>query len=84
MTPRALPRLITDALTNGWRVDLEPFLPLRDLCATFTYMPRMNAVPHDTTVVLAWADGHIEESSINGTPTPYRQCVALLKNPEGA
>lgn len=84
MIPRALPRLVTDALTNGWRVDLEPFLPLGDLAATFTYTPRLNAVPHDTTVILAWAGGRIEESAINGTPTPYTQCTRLIRSPEGA
>lgn len=84
MIPRALPRLVTDALTSGWRVDLEPFLPLRDVCATFTYTPRMGGTAHGTTVVLAWAEGRIEESAINGQHTPYQQCVRLIRSPEGA
>ena len=82
MIPRALPRLVTDALTNGWAVDIEPFLSLGDISAAFTYKTRMGAIPHETTVVLAWAGGRIEESSINGTPTPYTQCTRLIRSKE--
>lgn len=74
MIPRALPALMQTALLGGWDVHVE-----QDLVGVEARFARGNDLVH-----LAWADGRIEESSIDFTPTPYTQCVALIRNPEGA
>lgn len=73
MIPLILPRLVTDALTNGWRIHLTPYPPF--LAACFTS-------PKGVEVEFQWQDGRTTFSSINSTPTPYRQCVALLRSKE--
>lgn len=73
MIPRALPRLVTDALTNRWRVHLNPTPPFISACFTSREADE---------VEVQWKDGRCTYSSINGTATPYRQCVALLRSKE--
>lgn len=77
MIPRALPKLLKDALHAGWNVRVYHDKDKPLLVAEFTHWL--------TEVRIVWdAEGRTHYSAINGTPTPYRQCVALLKNPEGA
>ena len=74
MIPRALPRLITDALTNRWTVGARQVGT--SLFATFTS-------PDGVLVEFQWHDGRIVTASINDEPTPYQQCVRLIRtNPE--
>ena len=75
MIPRALPRLITDALTNRWRVHLSAHPP-----CVGAYFTSLEA----DEVEIQWEEGRCSYSSINGTPTPYKQCTRLIRSPEGA
>ena len=79
MTPRALPGLLRDAVITGWDIRVEN--GLADMTARFTR--------GSDEVVLVWAcwwgtddPARLDESSINGQPTPYRQCVALVRSKE--
>lgn len=81
MIPRNLPKLTSDAVKAGWDVSVaQHFKHMFAVAARFERP--------GTWVVLTWntegENPYLEWSEINGTPTPYRQCVALLKNPEGA
>lgn len=71
--PRLLPRLVNDALTNGWSVHLTHGRVL--LLGRFTS-------PDGDDVELEWEDGRAIHSAINGTPTPYTQCVKLIRSTE--
>ena len=75
MIPRALPRLVTDALTNRWTVGARQVGT--SLFATFTS-------PGLVRVEFQWHDGRIVTSTIDNSPTPYTQCTALIRSPEGA
>lgn len=75
MIPRALPRLVTDALLNGWSVHLAHGSVL--LFGRFTSRD-------GDDVELEWEDGKTIHSTINGQPTPYQQCIRLIRSPEGA
>ena len=77
MIPRALSRLVTDALTNGWSVHLVPYPTVQEVHAEFELRGVL-------TVEMDWADGRITYTEINGTPTPYTQCTRLIRSPEGA
>lgn len=83
MIPRALPRLVTGALMNGWDVHLGSMPATASVHARFNLHAPLSS-DHGTVVEIEWMDGRKVDSTINHTPTPYRQCVALLKNPEGA
>lgn len=73
MIPRQLPNLVTVALSNGWTVGARHHGT--SLFATFTS-------PDMVRVEFQWHDGRIVTASINDTPTPYQQCVALLRSKE--
>lgn len=74
MIPRALPRLVTDGLTNGWTVGARHHGT--SLFATFTS-------PGMVRVEFQWHDGRIVTASIDDEPTPYTQCTRLIRtNPE--
>lgn len=75
MIPRTLPRLITDALSNGWTVGARHVGT--SLFATF-------ASPDMVLVEFQWHDGRIVNASIDNDPTPYQQCTRLIRSPEGA
>lgn len=75
MIPRALPRLVSDALANRWRVHLNPKPPFVWACFTSREADE---------VEFEWEDGRCTHSYINGTPTPYTQCTRLIRSPEGA
>ena len=76
MIPRHLPKLVTDALAQEWRVDLRPNRTY--LSAYFTSRDGL------TNVHIEWSEGRVDASSIDGTPTPYAQCTRLIRSPEGA
>lgn len=71
MIPRALPRLVTDALTNGWTVGTRQVGT--SLFATFTS-------PDMVRVEFQWHDGRILTASVNDEPTPYTQCTRLIRS----
>lgn len=76
MIPRALPRLVTDALTNRWTVGARHVGT--SLFATFMS-------PDGDLVEFQWHNGRIVTASINDDPTPYTQCTRLVRaNTEGA
>lgn len=81
MIPRALPALLRHAVITGWDIHVEN--GIADMTARFTRGP--------DEVVLVWVcwwgsddPARLDESSINGTPTPYTQCTRLIRSPEGA
>lgn len=78
MIPRALPRLITDALTNGWDVHLGSMPATASAHARFTLHAPLSG-SHGTVVEIEWMDGRKVASTINGISTPYTQCVRLIK-----
>lgn len=81
MIPRALPRLITDALTNGWDVHLGSMSATASVHARFTlHAPLFSG--HGTEVEIEWMDGRKVDSTINGSPTPYTQCTRLIRSKE--
>lgn len=74
MIPRNLPGLMKAALGNVWDVQVEHWM--------FSIQARF--IRGDVTVELHWSDdkGHLVHSTINGTPTPYAQCVRLIRSKE--
>lgn len=83
MSPRALPRLIADALTNCWEVRLASMPATDSVHARFTLHYPLSDL-HNTVVEIEWMDGRKVDSTINGDPTPYQQCTRLIRSPEGA
>ena len=83
MIPRALPRLITDALTNCWEIRLASMPATESVHARFTLHAPLSS-DHGTVVEIEWMDGRKVASTINGIPTPYTQCAALIRSNEGA
>lgn len=82
MIPRALPRLITDAMTNCWVVRLASMPATESVHAQFTlHAPLEHS--HGTVVEIEWMDGRKVDSTINGQTTPYAQCTRLIRSPEG-
>lgn len=83
MIPRALPRLITDAMTNCWVVRLASMPATVSAHARFTLHAPLSG-SHGMVVEIEWMDGRKVDSTINGQPTPYTQCTRLIRFPEGA
>lgn len=87
MIPRALPKLMADAVRNGWNVHTAH--PERD-DRSF----RLSCHRDGDVVFIVWipdglgspgeAPWRVWKSSINGTATPYSQCTRLIRSPEGA
>lgn len=71
MIPRALPRLITDALHNGWSVHLTT--------GRVVLFGRFTSRAGDD-VEIEWEDGKTIHSDINGTPTPVTQCMRIIRS----
>ena len=73
MIPRRLPNLAADAIRNGWGMTITN--DGTTVAAAF-----VKHGPHRTDVVLIeWYSAAIRAASINGTPTPYADCVRLIK-----
>lgn len=83
MIPRALPRLITDALTNCWEIRLASMPATDSVHARFALHAPLSG-SHGTVVEIEWMDGRKVASTINGTPTPYAQCVRLIRSEDPA
>ena len=85
MIPRALPKLMADAVRNGWNVHTAH--PDRD-DRSF----RLSCHRDGDVVFIVWLpDGLVSpveapwrawKSSINGTATPYTQCTRLIRSKE--
>lgn len=81
MIPRNLPALMKTALLNGWDVHAIQ-ADHRDRSSG------LSCHRGETVVYLVWLPdgpggaGRLWKSSINGQPTPYKQCVALLRSKE--
>lgn len=79
MIPRALPKLMTDAVRARWDVRVE-----------HGYGPSVAAifVRGDYHVRLEWwwkgGSLALSISEVNTCPTPYTQCTRLIRSPEGA
>lgn len=80
MIPRALPKLLADALHAGWDIDVCRRTH-RGVWAIVAQFDR-----DGTEVILAWdlPTLRLIDRSINGSPTPYTQCTRLIRSPEGA
>lgn len=81
MIPRNLPGLLRHAVINGWDIHVEN--DLADITARFTRGA--------DEVILGWTcwwgsedPARLNESTVNGTPTPYSACARLIRSPEGA
>ena len=73
MIPRNLPGLTAAAIRNGWSVEV---LPLEDGIDAEFWRDR-------DRVILAWSlDARLTDSEINNVPTPYAQCVRLIRTKE--
>lgn len=83
MIPRALPRLVTDALTHCWEIRLASMPSTDSVHARFTLHAPLSS-DHGTAVEIEWMGGRKVDSTINGVPTPYTQCTRLIRSPEGA
>lgn len=76
MIPRNLPSLAADAVRNGWSVSVD-----QNFKHMFAVVARFER-PGEWVVITWNVEGDrpsLEWSEINGTPTPYTQCVRLLK-----
>ena len=70
MIPKRLPNLAATAIRNGWNVEV---LHLEDSIDAEFWRDR-------DRVILAWSrDARLTDSEINNVPTPYAQCVRLIK-----
>ena len=70
MIPKRLPNLAADAIRNGWCVEV---MHLTDGIDAEFWRDR-------DRVILAWSpNGRLTDSEINHVPTPYAQCVRLIK-----
>lgn len=79
MIPRALPKLAADAIRCGWSVNVH-----RDGVCTHAYFNRMRGYS-GVTVHVSWRTHGVdrpavEDHEINGTRTPYAQCVRLIRS----
>ena len=73
MIPKRLPNLCAAAVRTAWNVFITHDGTTWN--ATFT-----RHGPHRTdTVWFQWHEGTLRESRINDQPTPYAQCVRLIK-----
>lgn len=77
MIPRNLPKLTTDAILGHWDVSIERH-PDIDSVITAKFGHGM------TLVEMVWSDGRLDHALINGTPTPHKQCAALIRSTLGA
>ena len=68
--PKRLPNLAAAAIRNGWCVEV---LHLKDGIDAEFWRDR-------DRVILVWSlDARLTDSEINNVPTPYAQCVRLIK-----
>ena len=76
MIPRALPKLAADAVRGHWDMSIEHKTDSPEIVAQFGHGMAL--------VVLVWDSrtGHLLRSTINGSPTPYTQCVRLIRTKE--
>ncbi|PMC76379.1 hypothetical protein [Brachybacterium sp. UMB0905] len=81
MIPRALPRLVTDALRNGWSVSVD-----QNFKHMFAVAARFER-PGEWVVITWNVEGDrpsLKWSEINGSPTPYTQCTRLIRSKEAS
>ena len=78
MIPKRLPNLAAAAIRNGWGMTIT-----ND--GTTVAAGFVKHGPHRTDVVrMEWYSAALRSATINGTPTPYAQCIRLIRSPEGA
>ena len=78
MIPRALPKLMTDAVRNGWDVHVE-----HDLAGVDARFARGHTLVNLGWIV--WADEtRLDVAEIDHTPTPYTQCTRLIRAEESS
>lgn len=76
MIPRNLPALMKTALLNGWDVHVE-----HDLAGVDARFTRGHTLVSFGWIT--WSDeARLDVAAIDHTPTPYRQCVALIRSKE--
>ena len=74
MIPRNLPGLLRDGVTNGWDVSVR-----RGYGPSFDVQLQRGTESVRIEWWMTLKGFSIAESTINGNPTPYAQCVRLIK-----